>query len=232
MKVSVIIPCYNAGSYLVEAVSSVRAQKTSFPLTSEIIVIDDDSPDGCVEQLDGGSDLKILHQNHQGASAARNYGMREATGEYLLFLDDDDKLVPDAVETLYQGLLQNESDVVLGMAEEFISEEITAQAAASLSKKKVPFGAFLSGCCFGKREVILKVGFFDTSLKSGETVDWLARLRESGLKMVQLTQVTVCRRIHLTNSGRVYEQEQMQGYASIIRKRILAQRMSNKNNLK
>ena len=224
MKVSVIIPCYNAGSYL--------SQKTSFPLTTEIIVIDDDSPDGCVERLEAGSDLRILHQEHQGASAARNYGMREATGEYLLFLDDDDVLVPDAVESLYQGLQQNESDVVLGMAEEFISEEITAQAAASLSKKDVPFGAFLSGCCFGKKEAILRFGFFDTSLKSGETVDWLARLRESGLKTVQLTQITVRRRIHLTNSGRLYEQEQMQSYASIIRKRILAQRMSNKNSLR
>ena len=232
MKVSVIIPCYNAGSYLVQAVSSVRAQKTSFPLTSEIIVIDDDSPDGCVEQLDGGSDLKILHQEHQGAATARNYGMREATGEYLLFLDDDDKLVPDAVETLYQGLLQNESDVVLGMAEDFISEELTAEVAASLSKKEVPFGSFLSGCCFGKREAVLEVGFFDASIQGGETVDWLARLRNSGLKSVQLNVITVHRRIHLTNLGRVYEQEQMQSYASIIRKRLLAQRMSNKNNLK
>ena len=232
MKLSVIIPCYNAGSYLSQAVSSIRNQQTGFPLVTEIIVIDDGSTDGCMEQLKG-SDLTILHQDHQGASAARNYGMKEATGEYLLFLDADDVLVPDAVKSLYQGLLQQEGSVVaLGMAEEFISEEITAQAAASLSKKKVPFGAFLSGCCFGNKEAILKVGFFDTSLKSCETVDWLARLRESGLKMVQLTQVTVCRRIHLTNSGRVYEQEQMQGYASIIRKRILAQRMSNKNNLK
>ena len=139
MKVSVIIPCYNAGSYLVQAVSSVRAQKTSFPLTSEIIVIDDDSPDGCVEQLDGGSDLKILHQEHQGAATARNYGMREATGEYLLFLDDDDKLVPDAVETLYQGLLQNESDVVLGMAEDFISEEFNCRSCRILIEKRSSF---------------------------------------------------------------------------------------------
>lgn len=229
MKVSVIIPCYNAGSYLSQAVSSIRNQQTGFPLTAEIIVIDDGSTDGCVEKLQG-SDVKILHQNHQGASAARNYGMKEATGEYLLFLDADDVLVPDAVESLYQGLLQQEgSAVALGMAEEFVSEELDAKTAAGLAKKELPFGAFLSGCCFGKKEALLQVGFFDTSLnQAGETVDWLARLRNSGLQTVQLDVITVRRRIHLTNSGRVLMQGQMQDYATIIRRRLLAQRMKKK----
>ena len=228
MRLSVIIPCYNAGSYLSQAVSSIRNQQTGFPLDTEIIVIDDGSTDGCVEQLQG-SDLKILHQNHQGASAARNYGMKEATGEYLLFLDADDMLVPDAVESLYHGLLQHEDSVVaLGMAEEFISEELDAKTAAGLVKKAIPFGAFLSGCCFGKKEALLQVGFFDTSLKGGETVDWLARLRNSGIPTIQLDVVTVRRRIHLTNTGRVCEQEEMQAYATIIRRRLLSQRTSRK----
>ena len=229
MKLSVIIPCYNAGFYLSQAVSSIRNQQTGFPLTTEIIVIDDGSTDGCVEKLQG-SDLKILHQNHQGASAARNYGMKESTGEYLLFLDADDVLLLNAVESLYQGLLQQEgSVVVLGMAEEFISEELDAKTAAGLAKKEIPFGAFLSGCCFGTKEALLQVGFFDTSLnQAGETVDWLARLRNSGLQTVQLDVVTVRRRIHLTNSGRVLMQGQMQDYATIIRRRLLAQRMNKK----
>jgi len=229
MKLSVIIPCFNAGQYLVQAVASVREQQASFSLTTEIIVIDDGSTDGCVEHLQG-SDLKILHQDHQGASAARNYGMKEATGDYLLFLDADDVLVNDAIELLYQKLMQKENTAVaLGMAEEFISEEIDAKTAAELPKKEVPFGAFLSGCCFGKKEELLKVGFFDTTLnQAGETVDYLARLRNSGLSVVQLDKVTVRRRIHLTNSGRVLMQGQMQDYATIIRRRLLAQRMSNK----
>ena len=229
MKLSVIIPCFNAGQYLVQAVASVREQQASFSLITEIIVIDDGSTDGCVEHLQG-SDLKILHQDHQGASAARNYGMKEATGDYLLFLDADDVLVNDAIELLYQKLMQKENTAVaLGMAEEFISEEIDAKTAAELPKKEVPFGAFLSGCCFGKKEELLKVGFFDTSLnQAGETVDYLARLRNSGLSVVQLDKVTVRRRIHLTNSGRVLMQGQMQDYATIIRRRLLAQRMSNK----
>ena len=236
MKVSVIIPCYNAGSYLVQAVSSVRNQQAGFPLTTEIIVIDDGSTDGSVEQLEGaaatgsvGSELKILHQDHQGASSARNYGMREATGDYLLFLDADDVLVPDAIETLNLGLLKNEGAVIaLGMAEEFISEELDSKSASRLSKKEVPFGAFLSGCCFGKKEAFLEVGFFDTGLKGGEAVDWLVRLRDSGLKTVQLEEVTVRRRIHLSNTGRIFLQGEMQGYAAIIRKRLMAQRIRNK----
>ena len=72
MKLSVIIPCYNAGFYLSQAVSSVREQQTDFLLTTEIIVIDDGSTDGSVDRLErmfttesAGSELKILHQNHQ-----------------------------------------------------------------------------------------------------------------------------------------------------------------------
>lgn len=228
MKLSVIIPSYNAGSYLIQAVSSVRKQQTSFPLTIEIIVIDDGSTDHSVEQLQG-PDLKILHQSHKGSAEARNYGIKEAKGEYILFLDADDKLVPDAIESLYQGLLQNGLAIaVLGMAEEFISEEIDAKVAAELPKKEVPFGAFLSGCCFVKKEALLKVGFFDINLEAGETVDWLARLRNSGLPIVQLEKITVHRRIHLTNKGRVHSQKQMQEYATIIRKHMLKQRMRNK----
>ena len=170
-----------------------------------------------------GSDLWILRQNHQGAAAARNYGMRKAKGDWLLFLDADDVLMPDAIELLHQGLLQNEDAVVaLGMAEDFISEELDEKQAGGLSKKEFPYSGVLAGCCFGKRKAIMEIGFFDTSLKAGENVDWLARLRNSGLKTVQLEAVTVRRRIHLTNTGRVYGKEQMQDYATIIRRRLLA----------
>ena len=224
MKLSVIIPCYNAGSYLPQAVSSIRNQKTDFPLTAEIIVIDDGSTDGCVDKLQG-SDIIILYQNHQGSAKARNYGIKEATGDYVLFLDADDKLVPDAIETLYNGLLQNEFAVAtLGMAQEFISEEIDAETAAGLPKKEVPFGAFLSGCCLLEKDALLKVGLFDTGLEAGETVDWLARLRNSGLPIVELEKITVLRRIHLTNKGRIHAKIQMKEYAAIIRKRMLAQK--------
>ena len=228
MKLSVIIPSYNAGIYLAQAVSSVRKQMTGFPLTTEIIVIDDGSTDHSVEQLQA-SDLKILYQNHQGSAKARNYGIKEATGDFILFLDADDRLMPDAIEALYNGLLQNEPAVAaLGMAQEFISEEIDAETAAGLPKKDVPFGAFLSGCCLVEKDALLKVGFFDTSLEAGETVDWLARLRNSGSPIVELDKITVHRRIHLTNKGRIHEKVQMKEYAAIIRKRMLAQKTRNK----
>ncbi len=224
---SVIIPCYNAGTYLAKAIYSVRNQKTSFPLITEIIVIDDGSTDHSVEQLKR-SDLKLLHQSHQGAAAARNYGMREAKGEYLLFLDADDVLMPGAIELLYLGLLQNEgSAVAFGMAEEFISEELDEKQTRGLAVKGNPFFGSLAGC-FGKRETLLEVGFFDTRLKSGEVVDWMLRLRKSGLKVLQLAEVTVRRRIHLTNTGRVREQEQMKNYATIIRRQLQEKRSGTK----
>lgn len=229
MKVSVIIPCYNAGAYLAQAVSSVIKQKINYPLTREIIVIDDGSTDGCVERLEADPDLIVLRQSHQGAAAARNYGMKEATGDWLLFLDADDVLMPGAIESFYLVFLHNEDVMVaLGMAEDFISEELDAKQADGLSKKEFPYSGVLAGCCFGKREAFLEIGLFDTSLKAGENVDWLARLRNSGLKTVQLEAVTVRRRIHLTNTGRVYGKEQMQDYATIIRRRLLAKKITGR----
>lgn len=219
MKLSVIIPSYNAGDYLVQAIASLRSQQISFPLQTEVVVIDDGSTDHSTEQIKG-SELTVLHQSHQGAAAARNYGMKEAKGDYFLFLDADDVLMPGAIELLYHALLENEgAAVAFGMAEEFISEELNAKQACKLPKKEAPFFGSLAGC-LGKKEALLEVGFFDTSLKSGEVVDWMFRLRESGLKVLQLTQVTVRRRIHLTNTGRVREKEQMKSYATIIRRRL------------
>ena len=70
MKVTVIIPCYNAGSYLAQAVASVRDQQAGFPLTTEIIVIDDGSTDGsesiCDKYANIYSRVRTVHQERRG----------------------------------------------------------------------------------------------------------------------------------------------------------------------
>lgn len=96
MKVSVIIPVYNVRPYLQRCVQSVFIQDYA---DMEIILVDDGSTDGSSELCDEiskwASYIYVIHQANQGLSAARNTGIRRATGEYIAFIDSDDKWLLD-----------------------------------------------------------------------------------------------------------------------------------------
>jgi glycosyltransferase involved in cell wall biosynthesis len=90
---SVIIPTYNRSGLVVEAVESVLAQDSG--RTIEIIVVDDGSTDDTARALAPYSErIRYLHQTNRGMNAARNRGIREASGEYLALLDSDDVWLP------------------------------------------------------------------------------------------------------------------------------------------
>jgi len=93
--VSVIIPCYNQANYLPEAVNSVVGQ-THQPI--EIVVIDDGSPDNVFEIVASYPEVYCVRQQNRGRSHARNAGFRASRGEYVVFLDADDRLSPNAIE--------------------------------------------------------------------------------------------------------------------------------------
>ncbi len=95
-SVSVIIPTYNNGRFLPEAIESVFAQ-TVQPV--EIIVVDDGSTDDTLERLRPyATRISYLYQANQGVSAARNLGLREASGDFIAFLDSDDVWHPRKLE--------------------------------------------------------------------------------------------------------------------------------------
>ena len=110
--VSIIIPAYNTEKYIHRAIeSSIRQTHTN----TEIIIIDDGSSDNTLKTAqyyaDNNSRVKVIHQDNKGVSAARNNGIREAKGEYIIFLDSDDWLDTNAVDFLlnsqdeYPGIL-------------------------------------------------------------------------------------------------------------------------------
>jgi GT2 family glycosyltransferase len=108
--VSVIIPCYNYGHFLLEAVNSVRAQTIA---SREIIVVDDGSTDlatvALVEQLRAAPDLRIVRQTNMGLPSARNAGIAVAKGEFICCLDADDLLEPTYLECMVSQLLMDRS---------------------------------------------------------------------------------------------------------------------------
>lgn len=117
--VSVVIPTYNRATLVTEAMDSVRNQ-TYRPI--ECIVVDDGSTDDTPEVITGWKEehetdrlsVRLLRQENRGAPAARNRGMEAASGGFLLFLDSDDRLVPNAVALLRRTLSESGHDVAYG----------------------------------------------------------------------------------------------------------------------
>ncbi|HEX5734492.1 MAG TPA: glycosyltransferase [Blastocatellia bacterium] len=93
--VTVVIPCYNQARYLGEAINSVNDQAYS---NLEVIVVDDGSTDETAEVAGRYSQVKCIRQENQGLAAARNRGVEASRGEYVVFLDADDRLVRGAIE--------------------------------------------------------------------------------------------------------------------------------------
>jgi glycosyltransferase involved in cell wall biosynthesis len=102
VRISVIIPCYNAEPYVAQTIRSVLEQTRP---ADEVIVVDDGSTDGSVEEVrQFGDRIRLLTGRNGGASPTRNKGLAHATGEALMFLDADDVLGPRALEALVDAL--------------------------------------------------------------------------------------------------------------------------------
>lgn len=111
-KVSIIIPVFNAASFLREALESALAQRE---IPCEIIAVDDGSTDGSRTILRSyGNAVTRLESGHGGASAARNLGTAKAVGEFFQYLDADDRLRPGAVAARVQALESSGGDVAYG----------------------------------------------------------------------------------------------------------------------
>lgn len=93
IRVSIVIPCFNHGHFLDEAIESALRQ--SWP-HCEIVVVDDGSTDGSSDVANRYHDVRLIRQPNQGLAAARNAGLRKSTGDFVIFLDADDRLWPDA----------------------------------------------------------------------------------------------------------------------------------------
>ena len=124
--ISVIVPVYNVERYLPVCLESIVQQHLS---DYEVIMVDDGSTDGsraiCDEFAEHYPEFRVIHKENGGVAAARNRGIEEAKGEYILFLDSDDFLVPDAIKPLLELAKENELDV-LGFSYLTVPEETTS----------------------------------------------------------------------------------------------------------
>ncbi len=114
--ISVILPVYNRQAYISECLRSIQNQSYG---NFEILIIDDGSADRslelCRDAAKADIRIRIMEGSHQGVSAARNLGLQQARGEYLLFVDSDDVIHPRFMEVMLQGMEQENTPMAASM---------------------------------------------------------------------------------------------------------------------
>ncbi|MET0379352.1 MAG: glycosyltransferase family 2 protein [Spongiibacteraceae bacterium] len=181
VRFSVVIPCYNYARVVERAIHSALAQRGD---DYEVLVINDGSSDNSHDVLErcattfAGQPLRIVHQANAGLSAVRNRGAQLATGDYLIYLDADDELLPDALEQLRAAPAADNPALIIGghlSLHPSGREKLHTQPPLPVSKedcfldflrKKI---AISNGAVAMRRDVVL-ANAYDESLRHGEDI--------------------------------------------------------------
>lgn len=183
--VSVIIPCYKQAHFLKEAIDSVLNQNYK---NVEIIVVDDGSPDNTKEVALQYEAVRYFHQQNRGLAAARNAGLKRSTGRYVVFLDADDRLLPQALETHLAAFSAHpECAFVHGHHVPITADGTLIPFDRRPCPEKDHYFHLLQGChirtpgtAMFRRDVLISVGGFRVGTRALEaTGDWEIYLRIS-----------------------------------------------------
>lgn len=188
--VSVIIPAYNYACFLPEAVRSVLSQRAG-NVDVEVIVVDDGSTDDTQAVAASlGADIIYIRQENQGLAAARNTGLREARGDYVAFLDADDLFADDLLEGQLKVFADNpDLNMVICRCVEKQEEPTSGTLNMwplvnshwdihSCHTNLAPVHCYLT-----RMDLVRRVGFFDTMLKSCEDHDFWLRCHGLGARV-------------------------------------------------
>ncbi len=204
--VSVIIPCFNHGSYLPEAFKSVWQQ--NYPAV-EIIVVDDGSTDNTREVTQSCPGVKYVYQPNAGLSAARNTGIKHSTGEYLIFLDADDWLYPASMETNLHYLLQDEKLAFVSGAHDKVFEDTGAVREETIEINADHYRHLLQGNYIGMHATVMYRRWvfdeyqYDTTLRRCEDYDLYLKIARKHAVMHHTRKIAAYR-LHTTNmSGNI-----------------------------
>lgn len=114
VKISVIIPLYNASSYLHHCIVDLLSQPFQ---DIEIVLVDDGSTDGssaiCDEYAEKDSRIRVFHEAHSGVAHSRQVGLEHATGDYILYVDADDQVDANMVSEMYNEATRQQADMVI-----------------------------------------------------------------------------------------------------------------------
>ena len=173
--ISVVIPCYNHGPYLKQAIESVLNQTYQ---NSEIIVVDDGSTDNTADICKSYPKIKYVHTNRLGLSGARNTGVRHSNGSFLVFLDADDYLCPDAFKINLSYFVSNKDAVFISGAHDKVDNDgKLLDSEKPIERWADNYGGLLHGNFIAMEATVMYRSelfysfFFDPQLKSCEDYD-------------------------------------------------------------
>jgi glycosyltransferase involved in cell wall biosynthesis len=211
--VSAIIPLYNGGAYVLDAIASIVDQTV---LPNEVIVIDDGSTDDGAKLLAGLDlpfDITVLDQDRGGQSAARNRGAAAATSRHLAFLDQDDSWLPDHLELLVRamersqrlGWVYGDFDEIDGKGQT-VTKRFLREAQVPNPKTSLAFCLsrdlmVIPSASLLRREMFLHVGGFDESLSGYEDDDLFIRMFRAGFDHHYIDRTVTRFRIHAGSSS-------------------------------
>jgi glycosyltransferase involved in cell wall biosynthesis len=205
MKISLLIPCYNAAPFLAETVASAWAQ-TRPP--DEIIIVDDGSTDASAEVAASLTPpVKLIRQHNRGVGAALNTALAAASGELIAFLDSDDLWVREKLEWQLAALAADPAlDGVFGHMQLFGD-----------TPPAPPVPGLVKGTLLVRRAVYDRYGLFDPGNRLAEFIDWHGRAIEQGFRWQMLPQTVYLRRVHKASVSQTGRPAQYADYLSTIK---------------
>lgn len=189
-KVSIVIPCYNQGAYVDEAVESALAQTFR---DFEIIIVNDGSTDPETNDILKSRQwpqTRVLHTTNQGLSMARNNGIREAVGDYILPLDADDRIGPRYLEQAAAVLDREPSTGIVYCLADCFGAQQGRWAIPPFSLRGMLFTNLIFCSALFRRDDWVRVGGYNANMKSGwEDWDFWLSLLDLGREVRQLPEV-------------------------------------------
>ena len=200
--VSVVIPCYNYGHFLSEAIESCLRQTLS---PTEVVVVDDGSLDDTGAVVSNYSQVRYVWQSNKGLAAARNRGLAEAQGDFLVFLDADDMLSPAFLQRGLAVLEASPLDVAYVYTPvQYFGRMSGVKATSPFSARTLRYGNYINASALFRRSAF-DVVKYDESLPALEDFDLYLSLVEHGFRGRRLNEPLVHYRKHSSMT------DQMQG---------------------
>ena len=223
--VSVVLPLYNGKDFIVSSIASVLSQSYS-PL--ELLVINDGSSDSSADLIPTDPRIRLFHRQNAGVAASRNFGIGQAKGSYLAFIDQDDYWYPDKLELQMQVLL---NEPKLGYALTRMRNHLVGDTERPGWLKpellvEDPVGS-LPSTLLVRRRIFTEIGIFVEDLVNASDLEWFVRANNAGVPVQIIDQVLLQRNIHAQNCSHDNKTCKREMFA-ILRQKIKARSMQSK----
>jgi len=226
--VSCIVPTYNGEAYVAEALDSIVAQ-TYRPI--EIVVADDGSTDGTLTIAGRYAGVRVVRQPNGGPAAARNLGVRESSGAFAAFLDQDDVWHPEKLaRQMGRFDARPELDLSVAHVQRFWADALAEQA-DKLREHRVskPLPGYITGTFLARRRVFDVAGLFDATVRFADSMEWFLRAAERGVVSELLPDVLLRHRMHGRNLSQAEANGSRDEFLSILKRSIDRKRLPSAN---